>query len=103
MRVYQLKDTKAFEKASYSRLLDDDRELLKVDLAGSMEAVLGPGATVKLSAPMADEVQAVGVVGFFRDQDGATWQLVIPKSQWKKTDPVKLIVTGNQIELGANH
>lgn len=103
VRVYQLKDTKAFEKASYSRLLDDDRELLKVDLAGSMEAVLGPGATVKLSAPMADEVQAVGVVGFFRDQDGATWQLVIPKSQWKKTDPVKLIVTGNQIELGANH
>lgn len=103
VRVYQLKDTKAFEQASYSRLLDDDHELLKVDLAGSMEAVLGPGATVKLSAPMADEVQAVGVVGFFRDQDGATWQLVITKSQWKKTDPVKLIVTGNQIELGANH
>jgi hypothetical protein len=61
VRAYQLKDTKAFEQASYSRLLDDDRELLKVDLAGSMEAVLGPGATVKLSAPMADEVQAVGV------------------------------------------
>ncbi|WP_249173224.1 type VI secretion lipoprotein TssJ [Burkholderia vietnamiensis] len=69
----------------------------------ALQAVLGPGATVKLSAPMTDDVQAVGVVGFFRDQDGATWQLVIPKSQWKKTDPVKLIVTGNQIELGANH
>ncbi|MDR0243588.1 MAG: type VI secretion system lipoprotein TssJ [Burkholderia sp.] len=103
VRVYQLKDMKVFEKAAYSQLLDDDRALLKADLAGSIEAVLGPGATVKLSAPMTDEVQAVGVVGFFRDQDGATWQLVIPKSQWKKTDPVKLIVTGNQIELGAEH
>lgn len=103
LRVYQLKDTKTFEKAAYGQLLDDDRALLKADLAGSMEAVLGPGATVKLSAPMADAAQAVGVVGFFRDQGRATWQLVIPKSQWKKTDPVKLIVTGNQIELGAEH
>jgi len=32
-------------------------------------------------------------------QGGAEWQLVIPKSQWKKTNPVKLIVTGNRMEL----
>lgn len=103
LRVYQLTDTKAFEKATSGQLLADDRMLLKADLAGSMEAVLGSGSTVKLSAPMADGVQAVGVVGFFRDQRGATWQLVIPQSQWKKADPVKLIVTGNQIELGVEH
>ena len=54
---------------------------------------------MKLSAPMPDDVRAVGVAGFFRDQGGAEWQLVIPKSHWKKTDPVKLIVTGNRMEL----
>nr|WP_282960490.1 type VI secretion lipoprotein TssJ [Burkholderia ambifaria] len=54
---------------------------------------------MKLSAPMADDVQAVGVAGFFRDQGGAEWQLVIPRTHWKKTDPVKLIVTGNRMEL----
>ncbi|ANH75902.1 type VI secretion lipofamily protein [Ralstonia insidiosa] len=101
VRVYQLKNTAAFEKAAYEQLLDDDQALLKTDLVGRMETVLAPGATAKLAATMAEEAQAVGVVGFFRDQSGATWQLVIPKSQWKKTDPVKLIVTGNQIELGA--
>ncbi|MBR8180854.1 type VI secretion system lipoprotein TssJ [Burkholderia ambifaria] len=99
MRVYQLKDAKVFEKAAYSQLLDDDRALLSADLLGSLETTLAPDATMKLSAPMADDVQAVGVAGFFRDQGGAEWQLVIPKSQWKKTNPVKLIVTGNRMEL----
>ncbi|WP_423393669.1 type VI secretion system lipoprotein TssJ [Burkholderia sp. LMG 21824] len=99
VRVYQLKDAKVFENAGYAQLLDDDRALPKADLLGSMEATLGPGATVKLSAPMADDAHVVGVAGFFRDLAGAEWQLVIPKSQWKKTDPVKLVVTGNRIEL----
>ncbi|WP_243772108.1 type VI secretion system lipoprotein TssJ [Burkholderia anthina] len=99
MHVYQLRDAKVFEKAAYVQLLDDDGSLLKADLRGSMATTLAPGATVKLSGPMADDAQVVGVAGFFRDQDGAEWQLVIPKSQWKKTDPVKLVVTGNRVEL----
>lgn len=99
VRVYQLKDAKVFEKASYTQLLDDDSALLKADLLGGMETTLGPDAAVKLSASMAVDAQVVGVAGFFRDQAGAEWQLVIPKSQWKKTDPVKLVVTGNRIEL----
>lgn len=48
---------------------------------------------------MASDAQVVGVAGFFRGQRGAEWQLVIPKSRWKTTDPVKLVVTGNRIEL----
>lgn len=99
VRVYQLKDAKVFEKASYTQLLDDDSALLKADLLGGIETTLGPDAAVKLSASMAVDAQVVGVAGFFRDQAGAEWQLVIPKSQWKKTDPVKLVVTGNRIEL----
>ncbi|RQQ21925.1 type VI secretion system lipoprotein TssJ [Burkholderia stagnalis] len=70
---------------------------------GSREATLAPGATVKLSAPMPDDAQFVGVVAFFRDRDGAEWQLVIPKSQWKKTDPVRLVVNGNRLELNGGH
>ncbi|AOJ35411.1 hypothetical protein WJ16_28230 [Burkholderia metallica] len=99
MRVYQLKDAKVFEKAAYVQLLDDDKALLSADLLGRQEATLAPDATVRLSAPMADDAQIVGIAGFFRNQDGAEWQLTIPKSQWKKTDPVKLVVTGNRMEL----
>jgi len=54
---------------------------------------------VNLSAPMADDAQAMGVAAFFRDQANAEWQRVIPKSQWKKTDPLRLVVIDNQIEL----
>ncbi|KWA22587.1 hypothetical protein WT37_06650 [Burkholderia territorii] len=99
LRVYQLKDTKVFEKAVYVQLLDDDSTLLKADLLASTEVTLAPGATVKLSAPMADDTQVVGVVGFFRNQRDAEWRLVIPKSQWKKANPVKLVVADNRIEL----
>ncbi|KVM88401.1 type VI secretion system lipoprotein TssJ [Burkholderia stagnalis] len=103
IRVYQLKDAKTFAKAGYPQLLDDDRALLKADLLGSRDATLAPGASVKLSAPMHDDARFVGVVAFFRDQDGAEWQLVIPKSQWKKTDPVRLVVNGNRLELNGGH
>nr|WP_223965471.1 type VI secretion system lipoprotein TssJ [Burkholderia diffusa] len=98
LRIYQLKDGKALEKAGYAKLLADDKDALKTDLLNCTEVTLDPGATVKLSTPMADAAQAVGVVAFFRDQSHAEWLVVIPKAQWKKTDPAKLIVTGNQIE-----
>ncbi|WP_241239072.1 type VI secretion system lipoprotein TssJ [Burkholderia stagnalis] len=99
MRVYQLKDAKAFAQADYAQLLADDRAQLKADLLSSMEATLGPGATIKLSTPMADDARAVGVVAFFRELSNAEWHVLIPKSQWKKTDPVTLVVTGNRMEL----
>jgi type VI secretion system protein VasD len=99
MRVYQLKDAKVFENAAYVQLVDDDRVLLSADLLGSQEVTLAPDATVRLSMPMEDDAQIVGIAGFFRDRGGAEWQLAIPKSQWKKTDPVKLVVRGNRMEL----
>ena len=99
MRVYQLKDAKAFEKATYTQLLSDAGHVLKADALRRADVVLGPNATITLSSPMADGAQYVGVVAFFRNPVNAQWQLVIPKSQWKKTDPVKLGVIGNTMEL----
>lgn len=99
LRVYQLKDSKTFEKTGYAKLLDDDQTLLKGDLVDSMQTMLAPGATVKLSVPMKDDAQVVGIAAFFLDPGGAEWQLSIPKVQWKKTDPVRIIVTGNRVEL----
>lgn len=99
VRIYQLKDSKSFEKAGYTNLLKDDRTSLKADLLESSETTLTPGASVNLSLPMKEDAEFVGVAGFFLDPDGAEWQLSIPKSQWKKSDPVKIVVTGNRLEL----
>ncbi len=97
LRIYQLKDSKAFETATSAQLLAGDA--LKPDILGRTEVTLNPSATVRLSELMADEARYVGVVAFFRDQANAEWQLVIPKAQWKKTDPVRLTVAGNRLEI----
>ena len=102
LRIYQLKDSKAFETATYAQLLAGTGDALKADVLARAEVTLGPAATVRLSEPMPDDAQYVGVVAFFRDQANAEWQLVIPKAQWKKTDPVKLTVADNRLEIDAS-
>ncbi|PQV48098.1 type VI secretion system lipoprotein TssJ [Paraburkholderia sp. BL21I4N1] len=99
LRIYQLKDSKTFEKTGYTQLLNNDQTLLKADLLDSAVKTLAPGATIRLSAPMQDDTQFVGIAGFFLDPGSAEWQLSIPKAQWKSADPVRLIVTGNRVEL----
>ncbi|QAU23837.1 type VI secretion system lipoprotein TssJ [Dyella sp. M7H15-1] len=98
MRVYQLKDAKAFEQATYAQLLHDADRVLKADALSHTDIVLAPQATITLNTPMADNAQYVGVVAFFRDPSHAAWRLVMPKAQWKKTDPVTLSVIGNTLE-----
>lgn len=101
LRIYQLKDVKAFGTATYAQLLAGTGDALKAEVIAHDEVTLAPAATVKLSMPMVDDAQYVGVVGFFRDQANAEWQLVIPKARWKNTDPVTLAVTDNRLELEA--
>jgi len=97
MRVYQLKDVKAFETATYGQLLNTTDTVFKADVVNETDIVLGPKATVALDKPMADDAHYVGIVGFFRDPSSACWKQVIPISQWKRTDPVRFSVIGNQI------
>ena len=61
--------------------------------------VLRPAASVSLAEPMQEDCEYVGVAALFRDTgDNAVWKLVIPKKQWKKTDPVKIEARGNVLE-----
>lgn len=104
VRLYQLKDSKTFDQLDYGRLRAGDLEALRADLLATKDIVLRPGASASVSEPMNDDAQFVGVVAFFREpKPDATWKLAIPKKQWKKTDPVKIEVRGNELVLlGAN-
>ena len=78
----------------------DDLDALKTDLLATKDVVLRPNASASINEPMKEEAQYVGVVAFFRSPDrDSTWKLLVPKKQWKKTDPVKIIVRGNVMEL----
>lgn len=100
VRFYQLKDATTFAQLNYAQLQSDDLNLLRTDLLATKDVVLRPGASASVAVPMNPDAQVVGVVAFFREpvQD-RTWKLAIQKKQWKKTDPVKLEVNGNELVL----
>ncbi|MCG5076151.1 type VI secretion system lipoprotein TssJ [Paraburkholderia sp. RG36] len=100
VRFYQLKDANTFAQLNYMQLQSDDLNLLKADLLATKDVVLQPGASASIAEPMSPDAQVVGVVAFFREPvQGRTWKLVIPKKQWKRTDPVKIEVSGSELVL----
>ncbi|MGU7772646.1 type VI secretion system lipoprotein TssJ [Burkholderia sp. MR1-5-21] len=100
VRLYQLKDAKTFDQLDYTQLQTNDLDALKADLLATRDVVLRPGASASVTEPMSPDATVVGVAAFFREPGGgAVWKLVVPKKQWKKTDPVKIEVRDNVLIL----
>lgn len=100
LRIYQLKEDQPFATATYAQLLDGS-EALKAATLWSKDVTLGPGQTLKVAEPMDGAANYVGVAAFFRDTGDSEWSVLVPKSQWKKTDPVKLVAAERTLELDA--
>ncbi|MGF6469894.1 type VI secretion system lipoprotein TssJ [Paraburkholderia youngii] len=91
VRVYQLKDRKVFDGASYEDLLKNDRTLLAQDLQASMASVLNPGASASLSQPMQADTNYVAIVAFYRNPgNGNGWKYVIGKKKLDADKPLKI-------------
>ncbi|NKJ48380.1 type VI secretion system-associated lipoprotein [Burkholderia sp. SG-MS1] len=100
VRIYQLKAPQTFQQLDYRQLQTNDLDTLKADLLATKDIVLRPDASASISEPMNGDAEYVGVVAFFRDAGkDATWKLVIPKKQWKRTDPVKIEASDNTLTL----
>lgn len=100
VRIYQLKTPQAFQQLDYTQLQTNDLAALKTDLLATKDVVLRPEASASISEPMSSDAAYVGVVAFFRDAGkDSSWKLVIPKKQWKKTDPVKIEARDNTLNL----
>jgi type VI secretion system protein VasD len=98
LRIYQLKDDRPFATATYAQLLEGN-DALKAATLWSRDVTLGPGQTLKVSEPIGDAANYVGVAAFFLDTSHAEWSVLIPKAQWKKTDPVRLVAAERNLEL----
>lgn len=91
VRVYQLKDRKMFDGASYEDLLKSDRTILAQDLQANLAAVLNPGASASLSQPMQADTKYIAIVAFYRNPDnGDGWKYVIEKKKLDADKPLKL-------------
>ncbi|MBM2765421.1 type VI secretion system lipoprotein TssJ [Burkholderia anthina] len=91
VRVYQLKDRKMFDGASYEDLLKSDRTILAQDLQANLAAVLNPGASASLSQPMQADTKYIAIVAFYRNPgNGDGWKYVIEKKKLDADKPLKL-------------
>lgn len=97
VRVYQLRDGKVLEKASYDSVLSDDERLLSTDLLDKQTVVVKPGEGAQLNVPLDKDAHYVAVVALFREPDtqSNTWRLLLTRDD---LDPDRARV----IELGDN-
>jgi type VI secretion system protein VasD len=81
VRVYQLRDGRAAQKASYEQLLSDDDSVLRNDLLDSRAVVVNPGEGAQISVPMDKDARFISVVALFRQSDNQinSWRLTLPR------------------------
>ncbi|MBR8129996.1 type VI secretion system lipoprotein TssJ [Burkholderia ambifaria] len=100
VRVYQLKDRKMFDAASYDDLLKNDRTVLAQDLQADMSAVVNPGASSSLSQPMQREAEYVAIVALYRVPGAAEdWKRVVEKKKLDPDKPLRLGLTSNGLRM----
>jgi type VI secretion system protein VasD len=91
VRVYQLKERKLFDGASYDDLLKHDRAVLAQDWQAGMATVVNPGAAASLSQPLQGDAKYVAIVAFYRNPgNGGGWKYVIEKKKLGANHPLKL-------------
>ncbi|MVF23013.1 type VI secretion system lipoprotein TssJ [Methylocaldum sp. BRCS4] len=100
LRVYQLRETAAFNGADFFQLYQNEKSVLGADIAGKEEFILRPGEKRELSFEAKPDAKAVGVFAAYRDLDSAQWRAsaAIPPNT---TSIIKLRVTSDRLDLGS--
>nr|WP_306805649.1 type VI secretion system lipoprotein TssJ [Caballeronia sp. BR00000012568055] len=100
VRVYQLKDRKRFDDASYADLVAKDTTVLASDVQSSMAAVVNPGGAISVSQPMMRDTKFVAVAAFYPGADKAgSWKQVIKSKTLSKDEPLKLLLADKTLSL----
>lgn len=98
VRVYQLKDRKRFDKASYDDLLKNDKTVLAEDLQANIATVVNPGGSASVSQPLQPHTEYVSVAAFYRDPDSkGDWRRVVPKKSLPVDAPLKLELVDREL------
>jgi type VI secretion system protein VasD len=93
VRVYQLKDRKLFDGASYAGLVANDKALLAQDLQAITATVVNPGASASLSDPMKKGTEYIGIAAFFRHPGkDSVWKQVIASKKLSADAPLRLVI-----------
>ncbi|HBQ68535.1 MAG TPA: type VI secretion system lipoprotein TssJ [Leclercia adecarboxylata] len=101
VRIYQLKDRKAFDSTDYPSLFAMDSQAIKADLVAEKDIRLRPGESFSLDMPMEEAAQFVAVAGMFMapDQENNTWRLVITRDELDPDTPRIIEASNNSLIL----
>lgn len=78
VRIYQLKNTVAFENADFFKLYESDVGALEADLINREEFQLKPGDRKEIEQELDPETAYLGVLAAYRDIDNAVWRRTVP-------------------------
>jgi type VI secretion system protein VasD len=98
VRVYQLKDRKSFDGASYDDLLKNERAVLNADLQDTVGAVVNPGSAQSLSQPIRPDTEYIAIVAFFRNpKNDSDWRWVVSKKSLSANDPLRFDLVDQEL------
>lgn len=78
VRLFELKNAAAFERADYFALAERAQATLGADLLDQDEVLLRPGQQLHLRRPLDPATRQVGLVVGYREIDRAQWRSVLP-------------------------
>lgn len=86
IRIYQLRQSSAFQQAFYSIFLDPDKEksTFGADVIAVKEITLTPGQTFSNTEKISAAADYVGIVTLFQAPASARWKLTFPTEQLNK-------------------
>lgn len=97
VRIYQLKDRKAFDSTDYASLFATDSEALTADRVAEKDIRVRPGEAITVDMPMEKDAQFVAVAAMFLspDEQKNSWRLVLSREDLDP-DAARLIELNQQ-------
>ena len=74
VRVYQLKDKRSFENASFDELWKEDYKALGNDLVMKEEVTMDPAYQRHLELPRHDQAEYLAVMAVYREPENMSWR-----------------------------
>ncbi|MGV8916504.1 MAG: type VI secretion system lipoprotein TssJ [Pseudomonas sp.] len=101
VRVYQLKDRKAFDAADYHALSATDGQALSADVLARHDKYVQPDATVSLDKPMEKDTRYVAVVALFHSPEieHGNWRVVLERDELDPDKPRLIELNDNRLAL----
>jgi type VI secretion system VasD/TssJ family lipoprotein len=100
VRVYQLRDGGAFQRASFDALYDHDEATLGAALLRRDTLHLRPGETRELALELDDDAKLVAVFAAFRELERNQWRTVLPlPTDDVAVPPARLDAQARQVQL----